>query len=62
MRFSTKKQALTPFGPPTPRRRHRFLFALLLVPLLSGLMITPTSNVAGDELSDARARQKQLER
>lgn len=32
-----------------------------MLPLLSGMLATPTSNVAGDELADARARQKQLE-
>ncbi len=62
MRFGTTPQALTPFGPATPRRRHRLLFALFLVPLLSGMLVSPTANVSGDELSDARARQKQLER
>ena len=61
MRSGTDPQALTPFGPPTRRRRHRLLFALLLIPLLSGMLAAPAGNVAGDELSDARARQKQLE-
>jgi murein DD-endopeptidase MepM/ murein hydrolase activator NlpD len=62
MRLRTTRQALTPFGPATHRRRHRLLFALLLVPLLTGMLAAPTSNVSGDELADARARQKQLER
>ena len=46
-----------------PRRRHRrlLLFLLLLVPLLSGSFVAPATPARGDELSQARARQKALE-
>jgi murein DD-endopeptidase MepM/ murein hydrolase activator NlpD len=47
----------------TPRRgRRRFLFLVLLVPLMSGAVIAPTSRVAGDDLSDAIAKQKAIEK
>jgi murein DD-endopeptidase MepM/ murein hydrolase activator NlpD len=47
----------------TPRRgRRRFLFLLLLVPLLSGAVVAPTGRVAGDDLSDAIAKQKAIEK
>jgi murein DD-endopeptidase MepM/ murein hydrolase activator NlpD len=62
MRLGTTAPTLTPFGPKPQRRRHRLLFVLLVVPLLSGMLVGTAGNVAGDELSDARARQKQLER
>jgi murein DD-endopeptidase MepM/ murein hydrolase activator NlpD len=58
MRFDTET-----FAPSVqrPRRRIRRLsWILLLVSLLTGLVATPTANVAGDELSDAIARQKAL--
>lgn len=61
MRFGSVRQTPTPPGPPTRRRRHRTLFALLFIPLLSGMLAAPVANGGGDELSDARARQKQLE-
>ncbi|MFL5649006.1 MAG: murein hydrolase activator EnvC family protein [Chloroflexota bacterium] len=48
------------------RHRHhnrRLLFLLfLLVPLLSGSFVAPAGPVAGDDLSDAQARQKALAR
>ena len=49
----------------TPRRRQRFLLALLAVPFLVGLIAAPAATpapVRGDELSNAQAQQKQLER
>jgi murein DD-endopeptidase MepM/ murein hydrolase activator NlpD len=47
----------------TPRRgRRRFLFLLLLVPLLSGAVVAPGTRVAGDDLSDAIAKQKAIEK
>ncbi|HKG57528.1 MAG TPA: peptidoglycan DD-metalloendopeptidase family protein [Candidatus Limnocylindrales bacterium] len=48
---------------PTPRRRRRILpILVLLIPLLTGLAGAPVQHVAGDQLSDAIARQKALER
>jgi peptidoglycan hydrolase CwlO-like protein len=44
------------------RRSRRWLLLLILVPLVSGIFAAPTSKVAGDELSDAVARQKALQR
>ena len=44
------------------RRSRRLLLLLVLVPLVSGIFAAPTSRVAGDELSDAVARQKALEK
>jgi peptidoglycan hydrolase CwlO-like protein len=47
----------------TPRRaRRRFLFLLLLVPLLSGAVVAPAGRVAGDDLTDAIAKQKAIEK
>jgi murein DD-endopeptidase MepM/ murein hydrolase activator NlpD len=47
----------------TPRRgRRRFLFLVLLVPLLSGAVVAPGTRVAGDDLSDAIAKQKAIEK
>ncbi|MFL5679063.1 MAG: murein hydrolase activator EnvC family protein [Chloroflexota bacterium] len=48
---------------PAPRRRRRFLPALiLLIPLLTGVGGAPVQHVQGNELSDAIARQKALEK
>jgi murein DD-endopeptidase MepM/ murein hydrolase activator NlpD len=47
----------------SPRRpRRRLLLLVLLVPLLSGAFVAPTTRVAGDELSNAVAKQKALEK
>jgi len=51
---------------PSPRRRRprRLLLALLVVPFLLGGIVAPAAApqaVRGDQLSDARAQQKQLE-
>ncbi len=46
-------------------RRHRLLLALLAVPFLVGVIAAPAATpppVRGDELSNAQAQQKQLER
>ncbi len=46
-------------------RRHRFFLALLVVPFLVGLIAAPAASpppVRGDDLSQAQAQQKQLER
>jgi murein DD-endopeptidase MepM/ murein hydrolase activator NlpD len=50
-----------PSGSDTRHRGRRVLFfLLLLIPLLSGSFVAPASPAAGDELADARARQKAL--
>lgn len=47
----------------SPRARRRIAFLLLLPILVGGLFVaTPTTHVAGDELSDAIAAQKRLQR
>ena len=51
----------TPQGPSQRRSTRRLPVLLLLIPLLVGLFAAPPSPVAGDELSDALARQKALE-
>ncbi len=51
----------TPQGPSRRRTTRRLPALLLLIPLLVGLFAAPPSPVAGDELSDALARQKALE-
>jgi murein DD-endopeptidase MepM/ murein hydrolase activator NlpD len=43
------------------RTRRVFFFLLLLLPLLSSSLAVPSSPAAGDELADARARQKALQ-
>lgn len=49
-------------GSPKPSARLRIAPFLLLVPLVAGLLIaSPVGPVAGDDLSDAIARQKRLE-
>jgi murein DD-endopeptidase MepM/ murein hydrolase activator NlpD len=46
-----------------PRRFARGLLLIsLIVPLLSGLFVAPAGRVAGDELSDAVAKQKAIEK
>src|SRR3954470_19665127 len=52
-------------GSATPRRRggRRLATVLLLLPLVIGVVGTPTApRVQGDELSDAQARQAELEK
>jgi murein DD-endopeptidase MepM/ murein hydrolase activator NlpD len=44
------------------RRARRLLLLVLIVPLVSGMFAAPAGRVAGDELSDAMARQKALEK
>jgi murein DD-endopeptidase MepM/ murein hydrolase activator NlpD len=44
------------------RRSRRLLLLLILIPLVSGVFAAPAGRVAGDELSDAVARQKALEK
>ena len=62
MRFGLPNRHQTPL-PPSPRRgRRRLLLLVVLVPLLSGAFAAPTSRVAGDELSDAVAKQKAIEK
>jgi len=62
MRRGTNESSLTLFGR-TRRQSRRLPILLLLIPLLSGLFAAPAAApVAGDELSDAVARQKALER
>ena len=56
------KSALTPSGSAGHRRARRLLLLLLIVPLMSGLFAAPAGRVAGDELSDAVAKQKALEK
>jgi murein DD-endopeptidase MepM/ murein hydrolase activator NlpD len=52
-----------PHSPSAPRRvRRGLVLLLLLVPLLTGAFAAPSTRVAGDELSDALARQKALQR
>jgi murein DD-endopeptidase MepM/ murein hydrolase activator NlpD len=56
-------RADAPSGAHTRHRSRRVLFFLLfLIPLLSGSFAAPASPAAGDELADARARQKALQR
>ncbi len=60
----TRHQAAQHFGRSRTDRRHRLLFALLIVPFLVGVFGAPAaapSAVHADELSDARAQQRQLE-
>jgi murein DD-endopeptidase MepM/ murein hydrolase activator NlpD len=60
MQFGHPKRSLTASGQPR-RRRIRFSLAILLVTMLTGVIAGPTTNVAGDELADALARQKSLQ-
>jgi murein DD-endopeptidase MepM/ murein hydrolase activator NlpD len=54
-------RAGAPSGSQSRHRSRRVLFfLLLLIPLLSGSFVAPASPAAGDELADARARQKAL--
>jgi murein DD-endopeptidase MepM/ murein hydrolase activator NlpD len=56
-------RADAPSGSHTRHRSRRVLFfLLLLIPLLSGSFVAPASPAAGDELADARARQKALQK
>jgi murein DD-endopeptidase MepM/ murein hydrolase activator NlpD len=56
-------RAHAPSGAHTRHRNRRVLFfLLLLIPLLSGSFAAPASPAAGDELANARARQKALQR
>src|SRR3990172_2646517 len=49
-------------GSPKPPMRRRFASLALLLPLVAGLLIaSPVGPVAGDDLSDALARQRRLE-
>lgn len=61
MRLGFNEEART--TEPHPRRSNRRLFFLLLliVPLVSGSLLAPSSPAAGDELANARARQKALQ-
>ncbi len=61
MQSGQPKSSLTLSGQRPRRRIRRLAFLLLLVPLLSSSIAMPTTRVAGDELSDALARQKALE-
>jgi murein DD-endopeptidase MepM/ murein hydrolase activator NlpD len=61
MRFDLPAHQPTPTTAPR-RSRRRFIFVLLLLPLLAGAFLAPSGRVAGDELSDAVARQKALQR
>jgi murein DD-endopeptidase MepM/ murein hydrolase activator NlpD len=55
-------RADAPSGSKTRHRSRRvLLFLLLLIPLVSGSFAAPSSPAAGDELADARARQKALQ-
>ena len=53
-------RADAPSGSKPRRTRRVLLFILLLLPLLSGSFAAPSTPAAGDELADARARQKAL--
>jgi murein DD-endopeptidase MepM/ murein hydrolase activator NlpD len=61
MRFGLPNRQV-PLSPSPRRRSRRFLLLLVLVPLLSGAFAAPSGRVAGDELSDAVAKQKALEK
>jgi len=62
MRFGLPNRHHAP-APSSPRRSRRGLLLLLvLVPLLSGSFAAPTTRVAGDELSDAVAKQRAIEK
>jgi murein DD-endopeptidase MepM/ murein hydrolase activator NlpD len=62
MRFGLPNRHQTPVSPSPRRGRRRLLLLVVLVPLLSGAFAAPTSRVAGDELSDAVAKQKAIEK
>jgi murein DD-endopeptidase MepM/ murein hydrolase activator NlpD len=62
MRFGLPDRHHTPASPSPRRSRRRLLLLVVLVPLLSGAFAAPTTRVAGDELTDAVARQRAIEK
>jgi murein DD-endopeptidase MepM/ murein hydrolase activator NlpD len=62
MRFGLPDRHHTPASPSPRRGRRRLLLLVVLVPLLSGAFVAPTTRVAGDELSNAVAKQKAIEK
>jgi murein DD-endopeptidase MepM/ murein hydrolase activator NlpD len=62
MPFGLPNRHHTPATPSPRRSTRRLLLLVVLVPLLSGAFVAPTTRVAGDELSDAVAKQKAIER
>jgi len=62
MRFGLPNRHHTPASPAPRRGRRRLLLLVVLVPLLSGAFAAPTTRVAGDELSDAVAKQRAIEK
>jgi murein DD-endopeptidase MepM/ murein hydrolase activator NlpD len=62
MRPGLNAASRAPGSRPRHHNRRFLLFLFLLIPLLSGSFVAPASPAAGDDLSDARARQKALER
>jgi murein DD-endopeptidase MepM/ murein hydrolase activator NlpD len=65
MRRRTPAEGWLPSTSRTPRKRYRRLSFLLMVPLLFGALGTPAApvtQVSGDELSEAKARQAALDK
>jgi murein DD-endopeptidase MepM/ murein hydrolase activator NlpD len=62
MRFGLPNRHQAPVSPSPRRGRRRLLLLLVLVPLLSGAFAAPTTRVAGNELSDAVAKQRAIEK
>jgi murein DD-endopeptidase MepM/ murein hydrolase activator NlpD len=62
MRFGLPNRHHTPASPSPRRGRRGLLLLVVLVPLLSGAFVAPTTRVAGDELANAVAKQKAIEK